>query len=36
VMLSPPPRSDAARPAPPHEESEAAEPVAPYDDDVPF
>ena len=36
VMLSPPPRSDAARPAPAREESEAAEPVAAYDDDVPF
>ena len=36
VMLSPPPRSDASRPAPAPEESEAAEPVAAYDDDVPF
>jgi single-strand DNA-binding protein len=36
VMLSPPPRSDASRPAPAKEESEAAEPVAAYDDDVPF
>ena len=36
VMLSPPPRSDASRPAPVKEESEAAEPVAAYDDDVPF
>jgi len=36
VMLSPPPRSDATRPAPAKEESEAAEPVAAYDDDVPF
>jgi single-strand DNA-binding protein len=36
VMLSPPPRSDASRPAPAREESEAAEPVAAYDDDVPF
>jgi single-strand DNA-binding protein len=36
VMLSPPPRSDASRPAPVREESEAAEPVAAYDDDVPF
>jgi len=34
VMLSPP-RSDSARPAP-KVESEAAEPVAAYDDDVPF
>ena len=36
VMLSPPPRSDASRPAPAKEEGEAAEPVAAYDDDVPF
>ena len=36
VMLSPPPRSDASKPAPAREESEAAEPVAAYDDDVPF
>jgi single-strand DNA-binding protein len=35
VMLSPPrDRSEAPRPA--KEESEAAEPVAAYDDDVPF
>ena len=35
VMLSPPrDRSESARPA--KEESEAAEPVAAYDDDVPF
>lgn len=33
VMLSPP-RSESARPA--REENEAAEPVAAYDDDVPF
>jgi single-strand DNA-binding protein len=35
VMLSPPPRSDSAQPRVPRE-SEAAEPVAAYDDDVPF
>ncbi|MDQ5858003.1 MAG: single-stranded DNA-binding protein, partial [Acidobacteriota bacterium] len=36
VMLSPPPRSDSAQPQAPKVESEAAEPVAAYDDDVPF
>ena len=37
VMLSPPPRSDSSQPrAGAPRESEAAEPVAAYDDDVPF